>query len=66
MDKKDTNKMEHITPRQLRQILFYAEDALKIHELRAMLYEVKDQDKAYQVGHGMFQKMQADSEKQMA
>ena len=54
----DTNELITITPRQLREILFYVQDQdTTIAALRAMLYEVPEQNKAYQVGPDMYHKM---------
>ena len=47
-----------ITPRQLREILFYLQNQeMTVRELRQELFEVVEQDEPMEVGHAMFVKM---------
>ena len=63
MTKQATKELETITARQLRSILFNADEAMTVGELRAFLFKVTDQDKAYNINLAMFLKMAQESDK---
>lgn len=61
MDTKDTNELEHITPRQLRALLFFLDNHLTVSEIRERLFDIPDQNKTYQTGLSMWVRMNKDA-----
>ncbi len=54
----NTNELETITARQLRQILYFVQDGSKtVEELRRDLFKVQQQDTPVSIGFGMFERM---------
>jgi len=60
MNEKRTDKttLDEITPRQLRKILFHIDDEkMTVKELRAKLYDVREQDELVAVDFSMSYKL---------
>ena len=53
-----TNTLETITPRQLREILYYAADQnMTVKELREILFNIGEQDEEYTIDFALFHKL---------
>ena len=63
---KNTEELDTITARQLRQLLFFANDDMTVGELRRLLFHVQEQDTPHRVGFGMIARMQQGGNKQQA
>jgi len=50
--------LETITPRQLREILYYAADQdMTVKELREILFNIDEQDEEYTINFALFHKI---------
>jgi len=50
--------LETITPRQLREILYYAADQnMTVKELREILFNIGEQDEEYTINFALFHKL---------
>lgn len=58
----NTNELETITARQLRQILYFVQNGNQtVEELRRELFKVAEQDKPVAIGFGMIARMSQDT-----
>ncbi len=59
-----TNKLETMSARELRELLFWLPDGMTVEELRATLFAADDLDKQVPVGWGLWPVLTATAEEQ--